>query len=126
MLSSKPHFNGPAYVPALDQRRLTNQIARIRDLMLDGRWRTLREIARATRDPEASVSAQLRHLRKERFGSYLVERRARSSRRIIGLFEYRVVRGTPGTPDLRPRCRQCSRILPKKDLPNPKNLPSKK
>jgi hypothetical protein len=118
---SKPHFN----VPARDQDRLAKQIVRIRDLMLDSQWRTLREIARDTRAPEASVSAQLRHLRKERYGSYLVERRARIDRR-VGLFEYRLVRGQPGTPDLRPRCRQCSRILPKKSLPNPKKLPSKK
>ena len=31
-----------------------------------GDWRTLRSIADCTGDPEASVSAQLRHLRKDR------------------------------------------------------------
>jgi hypothetical protein len=42
-------------------------------------WRSLAEIARATRYPEASVSAQLRHLRKSRFGGYRVRKRLRRS-----------------------------------------------
>lgn len=84
-----PHFNGPAYHPPLDQARLTGQIERIRDLMLDGDWRTLGEIAASTRDPESSVSAQLRHLRKKRFGSYVVDKRRRGEPK-RGLYEYRV------------------------------------
>jgi hypothetical protein len=83
----EPHFNGPEYVEGRDHSRLLNQHARIRDLMADGKWRTLEEIATATNDPVASVSAQLRHLRKARFGSYVVDRRLRKS---PGLFEYRV------------------------------------
>ena len=82
-------FDGPEYRKAHDAERLSAQHARIRDLMLDGCWRSIREIARVTGDPEASVSAQLRHLRKERFGGYTVERRARGDRS-TGLFEYRV------------------------------------
>jgi DNA-binding transcriptional regulator GbsR (MarR family) len=58
-------------------------------LMRDGRWRTLDEIARSTGDPHASISAQLRHLRKARFGEHTVDKRARGDRR-QGLFEYRV------------------------------------
>lgn len=84
------HFDGPAYDPAHDQRRLTGQILRVWDCMRDGRWRTLGEIAGHTGDPPASVSAQLRHLRKEKFGAHVVERRARGDRD-IGLFEYRVL-----------------------------------
>lgn len=83
------HFDGPVYEPVHDHTRLTLQHARIRDLMLDGTWRTLQEIADATRDPVASVSAQLRHLRKPRFGSYQVEKRHRGPRG-AGLWEYRV------------------------------------
>lgn len=82
-------FNGPAYEHAVDAPRLVRQHERIRDLMLDGRWRTLDEIAMATGDPAASVSAQLRHLRKPRFGSHVVDKRARGDR-AVGLFEYRV------------------------------------
>jgi hypothetical protein len=84
------HFNGPAYNKETDQSRLTGQIFRVFSLMCDGKWRTLAEIARQTRDPEASISAQLRHLRKERFGSHSVERRNRGDR-AQGLWEYRLV-----------------------------------
>jgi hypothetical protein len=82
-------FNGPAYDPAVDQARLSRQHERIRDLMADGQWRTLAEISTATADPQSSVSAQLRHLRKKRFGSYVVAKRARGDR-AAGLYEYRV------------------------------------
>ena len=57
--------------------------------MIDGEWRTLSEIEFITGDPQASISAQLRHLRKERFGGYLVELRSRGDRE-NGLFEYRL------------------------------------
>lgn len=88
-------FNGPAYDPKEDDNRLLNQLSRIKGLMLDGLWRTLREISEATGgDPEASVSAQLRHLRKKRFGSYTVERRSRGDRK-LGLYEYQLL--PPGT-----------------------------
>lgn len=86
------------YDPKEDKARLLNQLSRVRGLMLDGKWRTLREIADATGgDPEASVSAQLRHLRKKRFGSYVVEKRSRGERK-IGLYEYRVLQPTSGAP----------------------------
>lgn len=87
---SGPHFNGPEYDPAVDQARLTGQLKRVYDTMHDGAWRTLDEIAKVTGDPHASISAQLRHLRKARFGGYVVERQARGDRK-HGLFEYRVL-----------------------------------
>lgn len=80
----------------MDQPRLSNQLERIKKLMLDGAWRALPEIALATGDPEASISAQLRHLRKTRFGSYVVEKRRRGHI-TSGWFEYRVSPG-PETP----------------------------
>jgi hypothetical protein len=73
----EPHFNGPDYEPDRDHRRLSKQSDRILDLMIDGRWRTVAEIAAATNDPENSIQAQLRHLRKPRFGSYIVEKKRR-------------------------------------------------
>lgn len=85
------HFNGPEYQREFDFNRLTKQHEVIRELMLDGTWRTLSEIERITKFPAASISAQLRHLRKPRFGSFLVERRKRGDRK-IGLFEYRVIK----------------------------------
>ena len=84
-----PAFDGPEYQAHYDNKRLTSQLDRVRNLMLDGAWRTLPEIHAKTGDPAASISAQLRHLRKMRFGSYLVDRRARGSRE-HGLFEYRI------------------------------------
>lgn len=82
-------FDGPDYREQLDAARLAGQHERIRDLMLDGVWRTLGEIGDALGYPEASVSAQLRHLRKPRFGAYIVEKRRRGEEG-AGLFEYRV------------------------------------
>ena len=87
---STARFNGPEYVPQWDKERLTGQIYRIARLMIDGRWRTLEEIASATGDPPASISAQLRHLRKERFGSHTINRRPRGDR-AHGLFEYQLI-----------------------------------
>ncbi len=84
-------FDGPAYEPEFDQARLTGQILRIQTLMSDGQWRTLGEIEAATGDPQASVSAQLRHLRKARFGAHVVERRHRGDR-AAGLWEYRLTK----------------------------------
>lgn len=68
------HFNGADYVHDRDQARLQRQLERIAALMQDGEWRTLKEISAKTGDPEASVSAQLRHLRKPRFGAFLIDR----------------------------------------------------
>lgn len=57
------------------------QLAAIRELMMRafdrGVWLTLGEIAAATEFGEASISAQLRHLRKTHHGGYRVEKRRR-------------------------------------------------
>jgi hypothetical protein len=88
-----PHFNGPTYDEGFDRARLARQHERIRDLMIDGVWRTLDEIADITGDPAASISAQLRHLRKPRFGGWTVEKRSRMDR-ARGLYEYRLSAGS--------------------------------
>jgi len=86
----KPTFNGADYSPARDDGRLTAQLSRIFDLMKDGKFRTLRDIAASTGDPEASISAQLRHMRKPRFGSHDVNKKYIGN----GLYEYQLlVRG---------------------------------
>lgn len=84
-LAEHPRFDGPD-LTAEDTKRLTGQIERIYNLMADGKWRTLGEIEAVTGDPQASVSAQLRHLRKPRFGSHNVERQRRGA----GTWEYRI------------------------------------
>ena len=80
-------FNGSDYVPSRDDPRLTKQYQRVFECMKEGEWRTLREIADITRDPEASVSAQLRHMRKPRFGSHTVEKEYSGD----GLYHYRLI-----------------------------------
>jgi hypothetical protein len=87
---SDPAFDGEVYDPAQDDKRLRNQLGKIFECMMDGRWRTLQEIELETKQPPASISAQLRHLRKPRFGSYVVEKRPRGERE-TGLFEYRLL-----------------------------------
>lgn len=87
-------FNGSDYDPRFDDPRLGTQYHRIFALMIDGKWRTLFEISELTGDPPASVSAQLRHMRKKRFGSYVVQKQIRGERE-NGLYEYRLLR--PGT-----------------------------
>ena len=80
-------FDGSDYDYEVDQARLTGQCLRIFNLMKDGVWRTLDGIHKKTQDPHASISAQLRHLRKRKFGSHDVLKRSRGERN-NGLFEY--------------------------------------
>src|SRR5690348_2891706 len=83
-------FDGPSYEPEHDQGRLMRQHERIRDFMLGhGGWWSLAEIAESTSSPAASVSAQLRHLRKARFGGYIVQKRHRGNPK-DGCWEYHV------------------------------------
>jgi len=82
-----PQFDGATYSPERDHERLATQLERVKLLMRDGRWRTLRDISKLTDTPEASASAQLRNLRKPRFGGYTIERRYIDN----GLYEYRVL-----------------------------------
>lgn len=71
-------IGGFTYDPALDGDRLGAQMIRVLDAMLDGRWRTLREISDITDDPEASISARLRDVRKI-WGEGAMESRRRPS-----------------------------------------------
>lgn len=71
---------------ALDLGRLTGQALRIAAALADGRWRTLAELAAETGDPEASVSARLRDLRRPEFGGHRIDRR----RLTEGAFAYRL------------------------------------
>jgi hypothetical protein len=91
-----PRFGGPVYDPALEGERLRRQLGRVFDLMRDGRWRSLYEIANATGDPETSTSAQLRHLRKPRFGGNTVEKQRRTAHNRT--WEYRLVLEVQGSP----------------------------
>ena len=85
-------FGGSATLERSDVKRLNTQLDTVRQIMSDGRYRTLEQIARIVKElsgkkaTEASVSARLRDLRKDKFGGYNVERRNIGN----GLFEYAV------------------------------------
>lgn len=81
-----PPRDGATYDHQRDARRLAAQHNRVLAFMQDGKWHTLSEIAVHTRDPEASVSARLRDLRKPQFGSHVIEREYVER----GLFRYRL------------------------------------
>jgi hypothetical protein len=83
-------FDGQTYEPEFDQPRLTTQMGRVWLALREGHWLTLSELAARVGAPEASVSARLRDLRKERFGNHAVLRRPRGDRK-GGLFEYQLV-----------------------------------
>ena len=87
-----------------DARRLRSQREVIRDVMLaaaeSDTWLTLGELRALTRFGEASISAQLRHLRKSENGGYDVGKQRREDGAGAGLdgrgefvWEYRIVRG---------------------------------
>tara|TARA_R110002020_G_scaffold328551_1_gene544492 strand:+ start:371 stop:712 length:342 start_codon:yes stop_codon:yes gene_type:complete len=78
---------GPAYSESLDGNRIRKQQDAIYTYMRDGRWHTLEEIS-SLGYPESSVSAQLRHFRKPRFGGHTILKRRRFSGH--GLWEYQL------------------------------------
>jgi len=88
-----------------DARRLRSQREIIRDVMLSAAdcdtWLTLGELRTLTQYGEASISAQLRHLRKMENGGYDVAKRHREDAlparvgadgRSEGVWEYRIAR----------------------------------
>lgn len=82
-----------------DNERLGGLLLAVREFMSDGEWHTLAEIQRACGGTEASCSARLRDLRKERFGKRTVLREPITR----GLFKYRLLgRGesVPTEPDV--------------------------
>jgi hypothetical protein len=84
------HYNGESYEAKYDQKRLQNQTREIFNLMKDEKWRTLRQIEVSVKFPQSSISAQLRHLRKPRFGNHIVNKRFVGERE-TGLWEYQLI-----------------------------------
>jgi hypothetical protein len=82
-------FKGSDFIKEVDGNRLEKQITVITRLMKDGMWRTLQEIESKLGYPQASISAQLRNLRKESFGGHTVDKKRRG-KESKGLFEYRL------------------------------------
>ncbi len=81
-------------------RRVRTQREVLRDVMLSanecGAWLTLAELGAMTRYPAASISAQLRHLKKPQFGNYELEKRVRAGADVEdghgAVWEYRLTR----------------------------------
>ncbi|MBA3727565.1 MAG: hypothetical protein H0W86_14320 [Armatimonadetes bacterium] len=86
-------FDGETYKPDRDFHRLNGQLARVRDLMRDGRWRTLDQVSDYAGGSVASVSARLRDLRKPKYGAMRVERQYL----VDGCWSYRVQPGEEQT-----------------------------
>jgi hypothetical protein len=84
----RARYEGPVD-PKIDFDRLQGQTRVIFDLMSDGIYRTLSEIENITGFPQASISAQLRHLKKHRFGANTVNKRIRFEDK--GVWEYQVI-----------------------------------
>jgi hypothetical protein len=84
----------------------------IRDVMLSAgqcaTWLTLEELSKLTHYPPACISAQLRHMRKPRYGGFAVVKRCRPVNKAMraegfgALWEY-TVKQQPQAPARRPR-----------------------
>jgi hypothetical protein len=87
-------FGGRTFSADLDAKRLGAQLTRVLQAMSDGKWRTLAElqahilVTMGKRDPEASISARLRDIRKL-YGEEAMESRRRTEDGVDGLWEYR-------------------------------------
>lgn len=79
-------FDGATYEPEHDHTRLKGQLWRVFQLMSDGHYRTLAEISEHAGGSEASVSARLRDLRKDKYGARDIQR----ERVAGGLWRYRM------------------------------------
>lgn len=86
--------DGKTYDDSRDRKRLNRQALAVYDVMRDGQWRTLGQIADLADEPEASVSARLRDLRKPRFGGFTVDRMYLCD----GIWQYRVLPPEPTDP----------------------------
>lgn len=94
-----PHFSGATYDHELDHARLSTALGRVYDLMKDGKWRTLRDIAEHCKTSEAGASARLRDLRKTPIQRLYNVDGVHTMRVAGGLWAYKVVVCTnPPTP----------------------------
>ena len=71
-----------------DRKRLNKQALRVYAVMRDEQFHSLHTISERTGDPEASISARLRDLRKAKFGGHTVVRRRIPE---TGVWVYRLV-----------------------------------
>ena len=78
-------------------RQIPLQREVLRDVMLSAAecdtWLSLEELAHITSYPPASISAQLRHLRKKQHGGHRVEKRCRSAFKFMAGVDQRGTNG---------------------------------
>jgi hypothetical protein len=87
-------FSGADVTPK-DTERLTGQLLKIYAVMkASDQWLSLAEVHDLTGAPVASISAQLRNLRKREFGSHVIHKRHRCGAE-RGLFEYKLLSSEP-------------------------------
>jgi hypothetical protein len=73
-----------------DASRLSRQLDIVATCLGDGSWWTLPSLAERAAASTQSVSARVRDLRKERWGSHTIERRKVVGS--VGVYEYRMVK----------------------------------
>jgi hypothetical protein len=83
--------NDGIYRPGRTQRETLLMV--LRQAVEYERWMTLGELASVTRFPPASISAQLRHLRKAEYGAWEIEKRRREWVTEELVWEYRLAGG---------------------------------
>jgi hypothetical protein len=83
-----PQFGGSTFDADRDGPRLNRQAKAVYDVMADGKWRTLREIAEAAGCPEASASARFRDFSKPEFR---VNGTTEKQNMGAGLWRYRLI-----------------------------------
>jgi len=97
-------FDGQTYEPALDQKRLSRMLDRVRDVLAADSeeqrfWWSLDELVVRCGGTPAAISARIRDLRKERNGSYNILLRRRKDQ--PGIWEYRMQGGAgSGVPEV--------------------------
>jgi len=97
-------------------RQIPLQREVLRDVMLSAAecdtWLSLEELAHITSYPPASISAQLRHLRKKQHGGHRVEKRCRSAFKFMAGVDQRGTNGPVWEYRLSRRLATVSAIIP--------------
>lgn len=93
-LNNVPDFDGKTFNREHDKSRLATQLLAVKMVMLDGVWRSPKEIAKAAEIGHgAGITARIRDLRKTKFGGYVIQVRRRHPVN-SGIFEYRLLKPT--------------------------------
>ena len=81
-----PEFKGIGSENGEDRERLTGQFEGVWEIMRDGEYHTIKEVAEKTGEPAQSVGRQIRYIRSKPRGSHVLEREYRGH----GIYAFRV------------------------------------